>query len=228
MHVPEKWRIQNPSDIADIINRYSFATVVSPSLDATHVPLIYDQAQNCLIGHIARNNHHKKAAENSDVLAIFHGPHDYIDPTWYQGKPNVPTWNYVAVHVHGSLHWLDEAQTIDAVQQLVQKYQPALLREQELHEQELDEQAMDEQALDGQVPNTDTQPTMPLDYQHKLAKGIIGFRIDIDRVEAKAKLGQHRSQADQQGTVKGLMGSNSPDAQQLLAIMERLSLGLGK
>ena len=218
MHVPEKWRIQNPSNIADVINRYSFATVVSPSLDATHVPLIYDQAQNCLIGHIARNNHHKKAAENSDVLAIFHGPHDYIDPTWYQGKPNVPTWNYVAVHVHGSLHWLDEAQTIDAVQQLVQKYQPALLSEQELHEQALGEQA----------PNTDTQPTMPLDYQHKLAKGIIGFRIDIDRVEAKAKLGQHRSQADQLGTVKGLMNSNSPDAQQLLAIMERLSLGLGK
>ncbi|REL28358.1 FMN-binding negative transcriptional regulator [Thalassotalea euphylliae] len=218
MHVPEKWRIQAPSDIADIINRYSFATVVSPSLDATHVPLIYDQAQNCLIGHIARNNPHKKVAENSDVLAIFHGPHDYIDPTWYQSKPAVPTWNYVAVHVHGSLHWLDEVQTIEAVQQLVQKYQPALL-----HEQELDEQALDEQAL-----NTDSQLTMPLDYQHKLAKGIIGFCIDIDRVEAKAKLGQHRSQADQLGTVKGLMNSKSPDAQQLLAIMEQLSLGLGK
>ncbi|REL31669.1 FMN-binding negative transcriptional regulator [Thalassotalea euphylliae] len=212
MHVPEKWRIQEPAQITDIINRYSFATVVSPSLDATHVPLIYDQAQNCLIGHIACNNHHKKAAENSDVLAIFHGPHDYIDPTWYKGKPNVPTWNYVAVHVHGSLHWLDEAQTIDAVQQLVQKYQPALLLEQE---------------LDEQAKSADTQPTMPLDYQQKLAKGIIGFRIDIDRVEAKAKLGQHRSQADQLGTVKGLMNSNSPDAQQLLAIMEQLSLGLG-
>ena len=222
MHVPEKWRIQEPAQIADIINRYCFATVISPSLDATHVPLIYDQAQNCLIGHIARNNHHKKAAEHSDVLAIFHGPHDYIDPTWYQDKPNVPTWNYVAVHVHGSLHWLDEAQTIDAVQQLVQKYQPALLHEQELHEQELDGQALTEKAK-----SADTQPTMPLDYQHKLAKGIIGFRIDIDRVEAKAKLGQHRSQADQLGTVKGLMNSNSPDAQQLLAIMEQLSLGLG-
>ncbi|WP_448553578.1 FMN-binding negative transcriptional regulator [Thalassotalea montiporae] len=223
MHVPEKWRIKEPAQIADIINRYSFATVVSPSLDATHVPLIYDQAKNCLIGHIARNNHHKKVAENSDVLAIFHGPHDYIDPTWYQGMPAVPTWNYVAVHVHGSLHWLDEAQTIDAVQQLVQKYQPALLLEQELHEQELNEQALTEKAK-----SADPQPTMPLDYQQKLAKGIIGFRIDIDRVEAKAKLGQHRSQADQLGTVKGLMSSNSPDALQLLAIMERLSLGLGK
>lgn len=201
MHVPEKWRLDSPEQITRIIQQFSFAVVVSPSLEASHVPLVYNAQEHCLTGHIAANDRHKKESEGSSALAIFSGPHAYIEPNWYQDGPAVPTWNYVAIHIHGKLHWLDEEQTLQGVRHLVSKYQPDLLQDQDL---------------------------MPEEYQQKLVKGIRGFRIDIDAIEAKAKLGQHRNDADQRGVVEGLMKSNNSESQQLLAIMEQLDLGLGK
>lgn len=41
--------------------------------------------------------------DGSSLLVIFHGPHCYISPDYY-GKPeNVPTWNYISIHVRGDV-----------------------------------------------------------------------------------------------------------------------------
>jgi transcriptional regulator len=41
---------------------------------------------------------------NDEVLA-FSGPHSYISSSWYDHE-NVPTWNYIAVHVYGKIKLL--------------------------------------------------------------------------------------------------------------------------
>ena len=52
---------------------------------------------------MARANSQWQSAAGRPVLAIFHGPHAYISPSWYESADVVPTWNYVAVHVSGVL-----------------------------------------------------------------------------------------------------------------------------
>lgn len=204
MHVEEKWRLTEQEQIFAFIEKYSFATLVSPSLQASHLPLMLDRRNHCLIGHFARNNPHWHELAQDTVkqhLVIFNGPHGYISPTWYQNKPAVPTWNYAAVHIKGCAEMLSGDETNHALELLMHKYEPELLVSREV---------------------------VSADYQAKLIKGIVGFRISLEVVDAKAKLGQHRSNADQQGVATGLSNSNSAEHQALLRYMQELKLGIGE
>jgi len=203
MHVEEKWRLTEQKQVFSFIEKYSFATLVSPSLQSSHLPLILDRSNNFLIGHFARNNPHWRELADDVLkqhLVIFHGPHGYISPTWYQNKPAVPTWNYAAVHIKGCAEVLSAENTAKALDSLMNKYEPALLVKREV---------------------------VSADYQEKLSKGIVGFKISIDVTDAKAKLGQHRSIADQQGVTAALGESSSADHQALVDYMHELQLGIG-
>ena len=104
MYIPKSFQVTDPEVLAAFIRAHSFATLVS-AVDgtpfATHLPLLLDQGT--LLGHVARANPHWQAFDGQrEALAIFHGPHAYISPTWYATGPAVPTWNYAAVHVYGA------------------------------------------------------------------------------------------------------------------------------
>lgn len=55
---------------------------------------------------------------------IFHGPHALIDPAWYDSAPNVPTWNYVAVHPTGPARVVEGDGTRRIALALVQAFTP--------------------------------------------------------------------------------------------------------
>ena len=121
-----------------------------------------------LHGHFARPNDQWKDSGNQQVLAIFQGPHSYISPSWYETNNAVPTWNYVAVHVYGELEIVeDEQELIDSLQELVHKY----------------EDPESTYSLNDVDPN----------YMGGLRKGIVGFKIKINKIEGKAKLSQNHS-----------------------------------
>jgi transcriptional regulator len=119
-----------------------------------------------------------------EVLCIFHGPHAYISPSWYVMQHTVPTWNYAAVHVYG---------------------RPTIVDSAELKQIVYDTTANHESSM--------PQPwTLPLS-EHEvdaMAKAIVGFKIDITRVEAKFKLGQNRSSEDQEKMLRAL--ESAPDS----------------
>ena len=73
----------------------------------------------------------------------------------------------------------------------------------------------------------DTRDVVTPEYQEKLAHGIVGFKISIDVIDAKAKLGQHRTKEDQQGVTAALSKSSSPEHQALVNYMQALKLGVG-
>ncbi|GHE93636.1 FMN-binding negative transcriptional regulator [Thalassotalea profundi] len=200
MYVPEKWKMPELADIHQFIHKYSFVTLVSPSLQATRLPVLFDSESNCLIGHFARTNPHWREIEAQECLVIIDGPHAYISPTWYQQAPNVPTWNYASVHIKGRASLLTEKENLEGLNRLIAKYEPSLLNK---------------------------RTTVTAEHQQKLSKGIVGFKIDIHNIDAKAKLGQHRTSDDQLGVVDGLKMQNSPDSQALLSLMHSLKLGLG-
>lgn len=204
MHVEEKWRLTEQEQIFSFIEKNAFATLVSPSLLSSHLPLVLDRSNRCLIGHFARSNPHWKEFQrdaSQQHLVIFNGPHSYISPTWYQNKPAVPTWNYAAVHIKGCAKILNGADTSQALDMLMHKYEPELLVNRDI---------------------------VSADYQEKLIQGIVGFKISLEVVKAKAKLGQHRSTADQQGVTAALGDSASAEHQALLRYMNELKLGIGE
>ena len=57
----------------------------------THLPLLLDRARGAsgaLLGHVARANPHWRQLEaQPGVLAVFHGPHAYVSPSWYAAAP---------------------------------------------------------------------------------------------------------------------------------------------
>jgi len=201
MHVPEKWRITDLNQVYQVIEQHGFATLVSASLQASRLPLILDRDNHRLLGHFARSNPHWQEVSEGQQLAIFDGAHDYISPTWYQGTPNVPTWNYVSIHIKGKVALLSDQETQTVLSTLISKYEPSLLNNSKM---------------------------MPANYLDKLGKAIVGFSMSIDEVDAKAKLGQHRKVEDQQGVANGLANNPSAQSQALLAMMQQLGLGLGE
>ncbi|UTW44700.1 FMN-binding negative transcriptional regulator [bacterium SCSIO 12696] len=200
MYVPDKWRMKEADKIYSFIDNYSFATVISGNLDASHLPLLLKFQSDgipVLYGHFSKANTQIKQIAQTRVLAVFHGPHAYISPSWYANKPAVPTWNYAAVHVQGTVHLTDGDETLKRLDQLIQKYDPGLSAE-----------------------------VISDEHKNKLLNGIVGFKIVVDDIQAKEKLGQHKSSEDQRGVTHGL-ANECGDARQLLEYMRKYGIGTG-
>ncbi|MCL1127594.1 FMN-binding negative transcriptional regulator [Shewanella surugensis] len=194
-------------DMQALIGTDPFGLLVSSvasDLAATHLPLIFerdDGIKGSLYGHFARATPHWRQLDGEEVLVVFNSPHAYISPRWYDTTPNVPTWNYAAVQVKGRLQLLDDRQTLEVMEKTFAQFEPSLL-----------------------VDNDISTP----EYRQRLLAGIVAFKIEIINWQGKQKLGQQRSLADQQGVVKGLQASNTPESQCLLQYMQTTKLGLGE
>ena len=57
----------------------------------------------------------RELSRGAEALAIFQGPHAYVSPRWYASEPNVPTWNYIAVHATGVLSAVTDASAVRAL-----------------------------------------------------------------------------------------------------------------
>ena len=174
MYIPHYYKNENLDQVKEFIQQNSFGILVN-QLDgkpwATHIPLELETAKNgkeVLVGHIAKANPQWKAfGNNTTVLCIFNGPHTYISSSWYK-EEEVPTWNYIAVHVYGTLSILAEEETMEALHRLVEKY---------------------ERPSENPVSLQDMSP-----QTLRQVKGVVGFQIEIDAIQAAYKLSQTREQ----------------------------------
>lgn len=180
MYVPPHFSVPGKETLIRLLPDASFATLVSAGDDnvpvATHLPFAYDETRGefgTLIAHMARANPHGKFLEKREALVIFQGPHSYISPSYYATDINVPTWNYVAVHAYGM---------------------PEIVEGKDLVRKLLDRLTF-ENEKDMTAPwRADQLDTKRLEG---LMRGIVAFEIPLRRIEAKAKLGQNKSAADQ-------------------------------
>ena len=204
MYIPKKLKMSATNEIHDFIDEFGFAVLVSDNLHGSHLPfLLHRDEGDCgvLYAHCAKANPHWKELDGNQVMVIFNGPHSYISPTWYAKAPAVPTWNYAAVHAYGIGALLDKNQTLEAVQNLVKKYEPSLM---------------------------DNKAVLTDDNVEKLLNAIVGFKITLNRLEGQLKLGQHRSSDDQTGVYQALSTSTNQDDQALAQFMKKMNLGLGQ
>ena len=199
MYIPKAFKIEDEETIHQWIEKYSFATLISQHKGepyATHIPLVLNKTENALYGHFARPNGQWKDIGSQQVLAIFHGPHAYISSSWYETKDAVPTWNYVAVHVYGKMEIIEDSKVIaDTLNDLVLKYE----------------------SPESLYNLSDVDPA----YMEGLSKGIVAFKIHINKIEAKAKLSQNHSLERKELVIQQLENSTQQDQLEIAKLMRK-------
>jgi transcriptional regulator len=192
MYVPSHFCETDQEKLFDFIEAHSFGLLVSQlegEAFATHLPLLLERdsgSSAALVGHMARANPHWQTSD-SKALAIFSGPHAYISPTWYEAEHVVPTWNYVAVHAYGRLHIIEShADTLQVLRDYVAKYEG---------------------------PRPSPWPMDESDgFIDKLARTVVAFRIEIERLEGKWKLNQNRPREQREKVIRALDAQANEDS----------------
>lgn len=161
--------------------------------------MLFDPARRVLTGHIARANGHPARCGDGDALAIFQGPNAYVSPNWYPSKAAhgkaVPTWNYEAVHVEGTLCWQsDGAWLRDHLRALSDRF-------------ERDE------------PTPWSLDDAPADFLERLMGLIVGLEVHVRSVRIKRKLSQNRAEADRQGVIAALVEGDDAAGREVARLM---------
>lgn len=128
VYTPRSFVAPDEPAIRRVLDEYGFATLVTAGAgepQITHLPLIH--RDGALWGHMARANPHWQQFGAGHSVAIFHGPHAYVSPQWYAAPADqVPTWNFVVVHVHGRPEVLDDARIEPLLMELAARYDSTL------------------------------------------------------------------------------------------------------
>ena len=207
MYTPPSFVENDLATLHACIEENSFATLVTAGSSgpmASHLPLLLDRKAGqygSLVGHLAKANSHWKEMADQEALVIFHGPHAYISPTWYQERNVVPTWNYVAVHAKGIVRLVDEpAVLLDIVRQYVTFYESSMPEPWEL---------------------SSAEP----EFIDKLLDAIVGFTIEITSIEGKWKLNQNHSYERRQRIIAGLQTCPDQNPARIASLMQATLAG---
>lgn len=199
MYIPAHFKIEDMSLAYEIIKTYSFATLFSMHNGlpfATHLPLWLDEENGYLYGHFARSNPQWHDIEHQQVLAVFHGPHCYISPSWYEEPTKaVPTWNYITVHVYGEVYLLEDG--------------PELRHS-------LSEQVLKYEGSNSPYRLEEVDP----EFLNQMNRGIQGFKLKMNRIEGKAKLSQNHPLQRQKLIIEQLEKIPEKNEQEIALLMK--------
>jgi transcriptional regulator len=203
MYIPEQFREDDKTTLQTFIREHSFGILVTRGDDApfaTHLPFLYDAgraALGILQAHMARANPQwREFANGREALVIFQGPHAYVSPSWYDVALSVPTWNYAAVHACGIPRVIED-------KQLLYKQLKTLI---EIHESRFEQPWTFE---------------LPEDYIEKMMRGVVGFTLEITRLEGKFKMSQNRTPVEREKVIAALQDEHKDVAEMMLGLKER-------
>ncbi len=188
IYIPERQAERDRPFLIDFMREFTFAMVITSKggIRVTNVPTLYKpdpEGWGSVWFHLARGNAQNQAFDGPDeAVIVFHGPHGYISPNWYNTKNAVPTWNFAVVHAKGHPRRIDDdAAFAENLRQLV---------------------ALNE----GRYGGGDKWDfaKLPESYLKGMRQGIVAWEMKVESVEGKFKLGHERPDADRQGVLTGL------------------------
>ncbi|VEG26023.1 FMN-binding negative transcriptional regulator [Actinomyces howellii] len=138
---------------------------------ATLVPFYLDESRDVLVTHLVRNNPQVREPMTGPGMVLLDDVDAYVAPAYYatnEETPNVPTWDYVTVHVWGPVH-------VD----------PSPQRSLEVA-----------QALTQRMEREDVLTPVGRDKLERMARAIVAVEVGIERVQGKAKMSQNRHPDD--------------------------------
>jgi len=198
MYIPKKYREEDRPKIIQFMKDNGFPALVSydgEKLVATHLPV--DVIENkddslTILGHMARANPQWKTIGDQEVLLIFQGAHSYISPRWYN-HVNVPTWNYMMVHVYGHIRMLEGDELYSLLSGLVHKHE-----------------VNSGYSLEG----------LPQDFALKEMSGVAGFSMSVTRLDASYKLSQNRDDESYASIIHELDGRGDDASSEIAKAMK--------
>jgi transcriptional regulator len=206
MYLPAVFAEQDAAFIANFVDQHPLATVVVSAHDrliVDHIPFIREGELTIghrLIGHAAKANSLWRALDSSaPAVLIFSGASAYVSPSLYPAKQTthevVPTWNYVAIHIHGRLRYTsDDLEKRAIVDQLTNKMEAARTTPWRMSD-------------------------APAHYIDQMLHGVVGLVFDIDTIVAKTKASQNRLPEDRAGVLSGL--ASNEETSEAARIIER-------
>ncbi len=201
LYIPGHFDACDRVAVARLLHDHPFATLVTPANgepSVSHLPLLHVadcEPHGTLLGHFARANPHAAAAAAAESIAIFHGPHAYVSPSWYaEPAVAVPTWNYAVVHAHGALELArDAAETRAILDAMIHRFESGRA--------------------------APWAPGLDRDRLDAMVAAIIGFRMKVRRLDAKFKLSQNRTPDDRSRVAAALAAEGYAEAQATAAWM---------
>lgn len=179
-----RFALEDSVELRDLVSRHGWVTLVSNASSGqpvvSHLPVIPDPdtSELVILGHVARVDAGYHELGDHDVVVIVQGPHGYVSPSFYEGGPYVPTWNFVVLHLHGRPEILEADDTYSVLAATVEHFESARPDPWQL----------------------DTVES----YARGLASHVVGFRLRPARVVGKAKLSQDKPVDDFAGVVSAL------------------------
>lgn len=198
MFVRPCWLPESPEEAYRLIDENPWALLVNNGDDGpfvTNLPLLLDRSRGkfgTLLGHIARPNEHASALfeTSAPTLAVFHGPYSYVTPSWYPGRDMPGTYYYSAVHGYGRIRPQSDADLEATLRVLSDRMERPIKGGWRIDE----------------VPRSEITRRIPY---------IAGFELEIDRLEAKFKLGQDEPRKDALAVADRLMDSSERSQREL-------------
>jgi transcriptional regulator len=199
MHIPKHNLSTDKEEILAFIKQYSFATIITVKDNfqtATHLPFVVTETEQGIVltSHFAKANMQWKEITDNNVLVIFTEPHAYISPKHYDSEMNVPTWNYIAVHVYGKGKLITEVEQSFAV--------------------------LDSMVANFEREYKTQWDKLPMEFKTKMLNGIVSFQIDVTDIQAKKKLSQNKKAAERQRIISAFENSNDNNEKTIAGFMK--------
>ena len=192
-HTP-RYLMTDHDEVKRLIRAHPWATFVSPTstgLVASHYPalLLDDEDGIVIASHFGRPDEQSHELGRHEVLVIVQGPHDYVSPSLYAPGDLVPTWNHVTAHLYGTPEILSDDENYAMLSRLTDHFEHHRPQGRSLREDE--------------------------EGTRRQAKGTVGVRLRVDRVEARAKLSQNKSPEVRERIARGFDHTNPALAQEM-------------
>ena len=163
-------------EILPFLHQYPFAFLCSANapdnrVEATQTPLLVEikEGKIFLAGHIMKDTPHYNAfLSSAEVLAVFNGPHHYISSNWYPNIISASTWNYMSIHMRGTLRYCTEEELRTILEKITNRFEIESSERRYHH--------------------------LPEEYIHRLLPYIAGFHIEVTETDTVFKLSQDKKE----------------------------------
>jgi transcriptional regulator len=204
MFVRPTWKPRTCDELLGFIDAYPWALLVNNGADgpvATNLPLLLDRSRGSkgtLVGHVARANQHAQVLKTIETptLAIFQGPYSFVSGSWYPNRDMPSTYYYTAVHCYGRTRLQTESELEHWIGALTNRFESAFPNGWKMTD----------------VPHSDITRRLP---------AIVGFELEIEKIEGKFKLGQDEPKKDAMAVCAHLEESPDPSNRELSSLIDR-------
>lgn len=200
MYIPPYYEEKDFAKLIGFMQAHNFANLVSIANNvpiATHLPFLIEERDKkvFLVSHMAKANPQWQSFAGNELLIIFQGPHAYISPSHYEKQQNVPTWNYIAVHAYGKATLIEDEEALTRLmERTIQQFEAGFYEQ-----------------WKNLSPN----------YVGGMLKAIVGFEIEISKLEGKFKLSQNKTKNEQQNIINTHGSSNDTAAKEMAEEMKK-------